>query len=242
MNRRLASLLFLVALPGVIAVVTLALPRLVDAAGATLPLARLQLAAGAQSLALLALASAGGALLAPRVGLFAPRLAALAGAPGPQPGQGGGLGAATAGGIVGAAIILAFQAGLPLLAPDAVSPRLPLAVRLLYGGVTEEVLMRWGVMTTLAWAGTRLLRVPVGDAPPRVMWAAIVLSAVLFGLGHVPALLAGTAGIGAPAIVAAVAANALFGVVAGYLFWRHGLEMAMAAHLLAHALAWAIGG
>lgn len=37
-----------------------------------------------------------------------------------------------------------------------------------------------------------------------------------------------------------VTANPLFGLVAGYLFWRHGLESAMLAHLLAHLLAYIV--
>ena len=36
-----------------------------------------------------------------------------------------------------------------------------------------------------------------------------------------------------------VAANALPGLLFGWLFWRRGLEAAMGAHALAHLFAWA---
>jgi hypothetical protein len=36
--------------------------------------------------------------------------------------------------------------------------------------------------------------------------------------------------------------NALFGVVAGYLFWRYGLEAAIAAHVSAHVLTFLVRG
>lgn len=36
--------------------------------------------------------------------------------------------------------------------------------------------------------------------------------------------------------------NALFGLVAGYLFWRYGLEAAIAAHVSAHVVAFGVRG
>jgi len=36
--------------------------------------------------------------------------------------------------------------------------------------------------------------------------------------------------------------NALFGPIAGYLFWRYGLETAIIAHVCAHVFAFAIRG
>jgi membrane protease YdiL (CAAX protease family) len=65
------------------------------------------------------------------------------------------------------------------------------------------------------------------------MWAAIAVSALLFGTGHL-----GAAGALVPltfaVIVRTVLLNALAGVVFGYLFWRRSLEAAMVAHASAH--------
>jgi membrane protease YdiL (CAAX protease family) len=33
-----------------------------------------------------------------------------------------------------------------------------------------------------------------------------------------------------------IVANSLFGLIAGYLYWKRGLESAMLAHMLAHVL------
>jgi hypothetical protein len=45
-----------------------------------------------------------------------------------------------------------------------------------------------------------------------------------------------------PAVVLwIVAANAVFGIVAGYLFGRYRLEAAMVAHATAHVLGFAVG-
>jgi membrane protease YdiL (CAAX protease family) len=117
---------------------------------------------------------------------------------------------------------------------------LPLAVRVLYGGVTEEVLIRWGLMTALAWAAWRLFGKESPGPSGAMMWSAVVLSALVFGLSHVPAV-AGLLGE-VPASLAAYVTigNAVFGVVAGYLFWRYGLEAAIGAHVLAHVFAYAI--
>jgi len=93
----------------------------------------------------------------------------------------------------------------------------------LYGAITEETLVRYGLMSLAAWVVTRVSR------SATAYWAAILIAAVLFGLGHLPA----TAQILplTPVVVArAVALNGLVGVAAGWLYWRHGLESAMLAH------------
>ncbi|MEO0563077.1 MAG: hypothetical protein AAF125_13295, partial [Chloroflexota bacterium] len=48
-----------------------------------------------------------------------------------------------------------------------------------YGGITEELLMRLGLMTLLIWIATRVLRRDSGD----VFWAVNVIVWILFGLG-----------------------------------------------------------
>jgi hypothetical protein len=63
------------------------------------------------------------------------------------------------GGMVGGvAIVLTAQLWKPLLAPEVIARiaefgrLLPVRTRLLYGGITEELLMRWGLMTAVVWA------------------------------------------------------------------------------------------
>jgi hypothetical protein len=108
-----------------------------------------------------------------------------------------------------------------------------LVVGVLYGGITEELLLRWGLMTLLAWALWRLLRrrhVLPGNG---VMLAAIVLAALLFGAAHLPAA-AQIAPLEALSVTRVVLLNFIPGVVFGWLFWRWHLEAAMLAHVGTH--------
>lgn len=109
-------------------------------------------------------------------------------------------------------------------------------LRLLYGGVTEELLLRWGVMAPLAWLlwRARGLRGRRPETPSaETMWAAIVLAAVLFGVGHLPAL-ASTYGLQPGLVARTVLLNGVVGVGLGWLFWRRSLEAAMVAHASFH--------
>ena len=43
-------------------------------------------------------------------------------------------------------------------------------------------------------------------------------------------------GLTAPIVVYVITANSIFGTVAGFLYWRRGLEAAMIAHISAHVV------
>ena len=134
------------------------------------------------------------------------------------------------------AALLAQQASA-----DASAALTGLALGLLYGGFTEEVMLRWGVMSLVVWGVGALLAklqrtpagAPIAAAAPLAAWAGIVVAAFVFAVGHLPAL-ALAADI-TPALVArTLALNLLGGVVYGWLFWRHHLESAIAAHAATH--------
>jgi hypothetical protein len=93
--------------------------------------------------------------------------------------------------------------------------------------IGEEVWLRLGVMTTLAWLIMRTLGQPV--LGPKVAWTAIVTAALGFGAIHLPQLAAAGAAttIG---IAATMLGNTLVGIVCGWLFWRRGLVAAILAH------------
>ena len=73
------------------------------------------------------------------------------------------------------------------------------------------------------------------------VWLAIVASALLFGAGHLPAAAALVGRLSVDVVVFVVGVNTAFGVLFGYLFWRHGLETAMIAHGTAHTVSYLIG-
>jgi len=95
-------------------------------------------------------------------------------------------------------------------------------------------------MSAMAWVLWRVVQRDRSKPSVWIFWAAIAGSALLFGAGHLPAAFAMAGAPSAGLVVYIVGANAAFGIVAGYLFWRHGLEAAMIAHLLAHAVLMAL--
>ena len=243
MKWKLALLLFLVALPGVIASSWLALPLLVDPATIPVPLQTLQVATAVQGAILVLVAAALGAVLAPALGVSAPALSAAIRLEDMLDALRSQLLPGLAGGCIGAAVIVAFHAFSPeVLAAVQGKEPLPLSVRVLYGGITEEVLTRWGLMTVIAWVGWRIFQRSLPKPSHAIMWMAIVSSAFLFGLSHVPSVAQALPVVSASVVAYITIGNAVFGVVAGYLFWRNGLEAAIIAHTLAHVLAYGVLG
>lgn len=118
----------------------------------------------------------------------------------------------------------------------------------LYGGIFEETQLRFFILTGLAWIIAALTAAikKRALAPGRlVLGAAVVMSAALFGVGH----LAGLAALGAatPALVArTIVLNAIPGVAFGLLYLKRGLETAIVAHAFAdlalHVIAPALQG
>ena len=135
--------------------------------------------------------------------------------------------------LVGYNWITTEVAPLTLVSGTSLSP----VTAILYGGITEEVLIRWGLMGFLVWLGMKVIRRPRGERPPTsIIASATVGSAVVFALLHLPALLT----LGDPSalvIWAAMGANIVAGVTFGVIFAARGLESAMGAHAGAHVVA-----
>ncbi len=183
----------------------------------------------ASSGVLVTIAAAAGIWLAPRAGLGTPIIdAALSGQP-----FAGRLRA-----IAGLAIGLGILAALAVVALDVavLAPLLPRAtpatpapplwtgaLAALYGGLTEEILLRYCVMSLLAWLLTKIVR------GPAAYWGAIAGAALLFGVGHLPAT-ATVLPLTPLVVTRAIVLNGLAGVAFGWLYWRRGLEAAMVSH------------
>jgi membrane protease YdiL (CAAX protease family) len=104
---------------------------------------------------------------------------------------------------------------------------------LLYGGITEELMVRWGFLPLVAWAGWRLFQRGRSVPGAAVMWSAIVFSALLFGLGHLP-VVSVLVPLTPVIVLRTVVLNAVGGLLFGWLFWRRSLEAAMLAHASAN--------
>ena len=117
--------------------------------------------------------------------------------------------------------------------PAAVTPQLdiPLLARLGYGGVGEELIARWGLLTGFMALALRLRR-----SPSAAFWIANSAAALLFALGHFGALFAMVADPSAALMAAVVVGNFVPAMGFGWLYRRNGIESAMLAHGGAHAL------
>lgn len=194
-----------------------------------------------QSGVLLAAAVWVGTAVASKMGLNAPGMEALAqgdslfSALRPQalPGLKGGV-------VIGLLLVcMHFMTPSELMSSAIVTinPMLKILTEVLYGGITEEILLRWGTMTLLVWLLWRLFQRNQKKPTPCLIWIAIIGSALLFALGHLPAarLLAGHLTV--PIVAYVMTGNLLAGVAFGFLYKRFGLESAMIAHAGAHLLA-----
>lgn len=196
-----------------------------------------------QTAILLSIAIFIGIQLARHVGLSAPAAEALArgnsflSALKPQllPGVIAGL-------IAGVAILSSWLLFRPILPPvfvtraEKLNSAMPLLTRLLYGGITEELLLRWGLLTLLVWAAWRMFHGRRGT--PRTIYfiGAIIISSVVFGIGHLPLVSALEVDFTLPIVAFIVLANSMFGLIAGYLYWQKGLEAAIIAHMSTHVV------
>jgi hypothetical protein len=100
----------------------------------------------------------------------------------------------------------------------------------LYGGTTEEILMRLFLMAFFVWVSMKLFKqMKPSNA---VIIVSIFLAAVIFGLGHLP-LTASLTVLSPLIVIRAVVLNGIGGIIFGWLFWKKGLESAMTAHFTA---------
>jgi hypothetical protein len=243
--RRFAAL-FAVGLVGIVSAMPLIVDLVADVFATLpeapeLPFAVVVALALVNPLLLLALATVVGLLCAPRVGLRSRFAERMAGAPigWPEVFDGWRI-ALVVGAGLGVALVALDALTLPLLgaggaALSIVEGRtlLVTVAGVLYGGVTEEILVRWGLMSFLVWALWRVLGRGSDRPEPALVWTAIAIAAVAFGALHLPTV-AAVVELTTAVVLRTLLLNAIGGVAFGWLYWRRGLEAAMVAHAMAH--------
>jgi membrane protease YdiL (CAAX protease family) len=144
--------------------------------------------------------------------------------------------------ILGLDGFLFWPALPPTLVPlDLNIPRWKGFLASFYGGIAEELFCRLFVMTFLVLAIWRLAWRKEPKPPAAAFWTAILASAILFALGHLPA----TARIWpfTPVVVIRnVTLNGLPGIFFGVFYWKWGLEHAMLAHFCTDVAVHVVGG
>ncbi len=247
-KTRLFLILFVAGMVGILSFLLVdleAVLKLVPApAGAEVPAVTpaLKLLSLVQPTILLIVAVLIGIALAPKVGLSAPMAEALAAGgrwlpalkPQVVPGILGGL-------VAGIGIVIPSVVFKPFISIQALeriekfTNLVPMATRLLYGGIIEELLLRWGLMTLIVWIAWRVLQ-RRSPKPASVSFVlAILLSSVIFALGHLP-VASIAVGLTVALTLFVIVGNSIFGIVAGYLYWKRGLETAIIAHMFCHVV------
>jgi membrane protease YdiL (CAAX protease family) len=201
------------------------------------------------ALALTALATLCGVRVAGAVGLGAPLLEAAASPRRLRPRDFAPLGLGVATGIpLGVLLLFVIAPGVSRVpeiarrfaAEAALSPVQRLALSLT-SAILEELFFRLLLVSFLIWLFARLFQSPVGaSAPDWAGWLSVTLVALAFGAAHLPRW-TGRPGIGPSTLALVVLLNAVGGVLFGYLFWRRGLEAAIAAHAAANVVLHGLG-
>ncbi len=147
----------------------------------------------------------------------------------------------------GAAIALIDHLTRPLWQPVGGPPSLvqaagwgQLVAGMLYGGVVEETMMRWGVMSVLVLVLWKLGARRTAAPPAWSLSAGIVVAAVLFAAGHLPALVVSGIAMTPPLVARTLLWNSLLGVWFGWVYARRDLETAMMCHAGFHVGATAL--
>ncbi|MBI5460283.1 CPBP family intramembrane glutamic endopeptidase [Methanobacterium sp.] len=101
-----------------------------------------------------------------------------------------------------------------------------------YGGIGEEILFRLFVMTVIVWIFYKIKKTPEGKPTTIGISLAIIITAILFGIGHLP-ITGSIIAITPLVIVRAIVLNGIGAIIFGWLYWKKGLESAMISHFSA---------
>lgn len=104
--------------------------------------------------------------------------------------------------------------------------------RLLYGGLTEEILMRFGLMTITV----SIIRGITKKANTSIYWTGIMLATLLFAIGHLPVVFSSLPEPSIGLLTYVIIGNSIGGIIFGWLYWKKGLESAFIAHMIAHVV------
>ncbi|MFC4303184.1 CPBP family intramembrane glutamic endopeptidase [Cohnella boryungensis] len=114
---------------------------------------------------------------------------------------------------------------------EGLRARLGLWTRVTSGGIVEEVIFRWGLLTALAW-GLSWLSLS-DEASIRI---ALLVSGLLFGLAHLPGNLEEGCKPTPLFVWTAILGNFWVTLFCGYALLEYGLIAAMVVHILFHIL------
>ena len=131
------------------------------------------------------------------------------------------------GGVIVVILCIPFwNMSIDLMRQEMAAPWWSAVLAPLYGGFVEELFFRLFLMTFIIWIASRFTK----GKPTKVgIWIAIIISAVIFGLGHL-GITSNMTAITAAVVIRAVLLNGTLSIIYGLFYWKKGLETAMIAH------------
>ena len=102
-----------------------------------------------------------------------------------------------------------------------------------YWWIGEEILLRLFFMTFVVWILSKITKIKekVSDNN-KIMWSSIIISAITFGLFHLP-IVANIIDLTPLVIIRTITLNWIWGVIFGRIYWKKSLESAMISHFSA---------
>jgi hypothetical protein len=102
--------------------------------------------------------------------------------------------------------------------------------RFAYGGLTEELLIRYGFMTLVIWIIFKVSK----NLSNTIYCTGIVLASLLFAVGHFPVVYNAESNPTISLLTYVLIGNSIAGLFFGWLYWKKGLEAAFIGHIFAH--------
>ncbi|KGP64233.1 membrane protein [Legionella norrlandica] len=103
----------------------------------------------------------------------------------------------------------------------------------LYGGVVEEVIARWGLMNVITFFALLF----TSQINQEIIIISIFLSGFIFAVGQIPAYIAAGYSSTRRFLYSFITLSLWQSLLFGFLFWQYGLISAILAHMLFH-LGW----
>ncbi|MBM7573678.1 CPBP family intramembrane glutamic endopeptidase [Aquibacillus albus] len=101
------------------------------------------------------------------------------------------------------------------------------------GGISEELIMRFGLMTLLVWILSKVFMRKKSVISPWIYWIAIVGTSLVFGIGHLPLAQLVYGELTLWVVLYILIGNGFAGLGFGFLYWKRGLEYAIVSHMSA---------
>ncbi|MCL5272868.1 MAG: CPBP family glutamic-type intramembrane protease [Gammaproteobacteria bacterium] len=100
----------------------------------------------------------------------------------------------------------------------------------LYGGVVEEIIVRWGLMNAVTFFALMFAK----QISNTIVILSILISGLLFAVGQIPAYLAAGCTSSRRFLYSLVLLSLFQSLIFGFLFWQYGLISAILGHMLFH--------